>query len=376
MNGPIVCEGTGGGEKNMASADCHAKGSGIVHARGSTNVCPAGGLPARAGNAEIATSGMFRQPQAVPAAMSLSKGRIAGIEQLRIVAAIGIVWFHTEGAPWRHIAYAGLPIFLLVFFSLITRDFGTTTAHFLRRRWNRLLKPWLFWSAVYGVCRLAKAAHTVDWADLAQMFSIGTLFTGASIHLWYLPYAFVASLLLFAVNRRMRKVDHVVVAVTATLLGMLTLAVCEVNMVSLRAPQPLPQWEFGLAAIPLGLAIGRCLMVPSQNLRRTLLAAIGLAVLIEGQLLHLFTPGTLGNPYAIGTSLVCITYCWQTRGNNIVFALAPLTFGIYLIHPLVIYGLRHSTSLTGQYALFIPFVVCVSALITLLLMRTPIRRFL
>ncbi|MEN6576430.1 MAG: acyltransferase [Phycisphaerales bacterium] len=360
----------------MTSADFRAKIFDTTCARAVTNACPAGGLPARADRSGILRSRVLPEPQTIPASASLPALRIASIDHLRIVAAIGIVWFHTEGAPYRQIGYAGLPVFLLIFFSLITRDFGTTTTHFLRRRWNRLLKPWLFWSALYGVCRLARAIHTVDVAELWGMFSIETLFAGTSIHLWYLPYAFVSGLLTFTANRRIREVDHVVAAVTAALVGMLTLAVCTVGMTNHRMLQPLAQWEFGLAAIPLGLAIGRCLMIPSQNLRKTLLAGIALAVLVESQILRVLDVGATATPYGIGTMLVCIAYCLEIKGSDFVLSLAPLTFGIYLIHPLVIYGLQHSLPLTGHYGLFMLLAVCISALITLVLMRTPVRRFL
>jgi len=308
--------------------------------------------------------------------VSLPDGRIASIDLLRIVAAIGIIWFHVEGAPYRQIAYAGLPMFLLIFFSLITRDSGTTTACFLQRRWNRLLKPWLFWSAVYGLCRLANVIHTVDWAELWGMLSIGTLFAGTNIHLWYLPYAFVSGFLVFAVNRRMRETDHIVTVTTAAITGMLILAACTVAMTGQRLPEPLPQWEFGLAAIPLGLAIGRCLMIPSQNLQRTLLAGIGLAVLVESQILQAVNAGGTAISYGIGVPLVCAAYCLETKGNIVVVTLAPLTFGVYLVHPLVMYGLRHSLPWTGQHGLFIPLVACLSALATLVLMKTPVKRFL
>lgn len=360
----------------MASADCHAKICDTAHARVVSGVHPTAGLPLGADGSEIRRNRVLPEPQAVPASVSLPAERIAGIDLLRILAAVGIVWFHTDGAPHREIGYAGLPMFLLIFFSLITRDFGTTTTHFLRRRWNRLLKPWLFWSAVYGACHLIRAAHTVDVTELRAVFSLSTLVTGTSIHLWYLPYAFASGLLAFAINHRMREIDHVVVAMMMTLAGMLTLAGCAVVMTGYTAPQPLSQWEFGFAAIPLGLAIGRCLMIPSRSLRRTLLAGIGLAVLVEGQVLRVFDVGALGSPYGIGTVLVCTAYCLETRGNIVVLALAPLTFGIYLIHPLVIYGLQHSLSLTGHYGLFIPLAVCISALITLVLMKTPVRQFL
>jgi len=102
--------------------------------------------------------------------LSLSVERIANIDRLRIVAAVGIVWFHTMGAPYRRIGYTGLPIFLLVFFSLILRStHADSTAQFLKRRWDRLMVPWLFWSIVYGLCRSVKAFSMMDWSGLRDV---------------------------------------------------------------------------------------------------------------------------------------------------------------------------------------------------------------
>jgi len=56
--------------------------------------------------------------------LSLRSERIVSIDGLRILAAVGIVWFHTDGAPFRQIAYVGLPVFLLIFFSLIPNHGG------------------------------------------------------------------------------------------------------------------------------------------------------------------------------------------------------------------------------------------------------------
>lgn len=147
-------------------------------------------------------AGVLCETQTIPEAVSLSAARVANIDRLRILAAIGIVWFHTENAPYRHIAYAGLPVFLLIFCSLLTsQGWRGTTAEFLKRRWHRLLKPWLFWSAVYGLCRLANALHTGDAMSLRQMLSAETLLAGPSIHLWYLPYAFLVGAVIHAMNR-------------------------------------------------------------------------------------------------------------------------------------------------------------------------------
>ena len=309
--------------------------------------------------------------------MSLPADRIAGIDRLRIVAAIGIVWFHTTEAPYRQIGYAGLPMFLLIFYSLIARhDAGITARYFLKRRWNRLLKPWLFWSAVYGLCGLAKAAITMDGQGLRGMFTFRTFFTGTSIHLWYLPYAFISGLLVFEVNRRTRMISHATVAVLAAIIGMLTLAACATAMAGPALPVPLPQWEFGLAAIPLGLAIGRCLAIPSLALQKALLAAICVALLEEGLILQSLDLGAMSSPYGIAIVSVCLAYSWETRSDALSTAIAPLTCGIYLVHPMVIYALSHVLSPSGHSGFFIALTVCISALITLALSKTSIKRFL
>ncbi len=311
----------------------------------------------------------------IPAAVSLPATRIANIDRLRILAAIGIVWFHTDGIPYRNIAYAGLPIFLLVFYSLLTSHGCTgTTTDFLKRRWNRLLKPWLFWSAVYGLCRLAKGLSTIDVGSLREMVSMETLLAGTSIHLWYLPYAFLSGAIIYRLNRWTCRVSDAVVVLATTTAGMVLLAIHATGTWN-HLGHPLPQWEFGMAAIPLGMAVGRCLMIPSRDRQRLLLLVIALIVAIECETLQWLGFGSPAIPYGIGLVLVCLAYCWEIRSDIVVTSLASLTFGVYLIHPLVAHALRRVPATNDHYVVFILLTVCISALATLVLMKTPLKRF-
>jgi surface polysaccharide O-acyltransferase-like enzyme len=325
----------------------------------------------------VSDSGLLCQAQTVPHSLPLSVERLASIDRLRILAAIGIVWFHTDGAPHRQIGYAGLPVFLLIFVSLLTtRGSAGTIRGFLRRRYDRLLKPWLFWSAIYGLCRLTKAACAMDIAALREMVSVETLTAGTSIHLWYLPYAFLLSVLIYEFNRWTARANHVVVTSTAVLAGVAFLAVHAVGIWGHELPRPLPQWEFGLAAIPLGIAMGRCLEISPRELQRLSLLMISLAIVIGCQILNSRGFDSAVVPYGIGVSLVCIAYSWEIRSDILVSSLAPLTFGVYLIHPLVAYGLQQILTPDGSYSLFVLLTVCISALVVLALKRTPIRQFL
>ncbi len=326
--------------------------------------------------APIASDRILWKRQATRAA-SASLERIATIDALRILAALGIIWFHVEKAPFRQIGYAGLPVFLLLFYSLIVRQGRTyTTTQFLTRRWHRLVKPWLFWSVVYGLCRLAKALHGADWDSLSDMVSPGALVTGTYIHLWYLPYAFLSGFLLYEINIRTWNRNHAAVALGATIVAVATLTAYALGVLTWSVTVPLAQWQFGLAALPLGFAIGRCLVIPSRDQQRVLLSAVALATVALYVVLSARGRAEPVTPYILAVVLVCLAYLWQVRANTLLAAAAALTFGVYLIHPVVAYGLRHVVTADRYGAALVILTACISGLITWGLRKTPVRRFL
>lgn len=314
--------------------------------------------------------------RSVTTAVSSSSLRVANIDRLRILAAVGIVWFHTDGAPLRTVGYTGLPIFLLIFFSLIVRNTPSTdTLSFLKRRFNRLIVPWLFWSLVYGLSKAAKAICTTDMSSVHDMLSFERLLVGTHVHLWYLPYAFVLGCVMHEVNRRTWKLGHAAVSVAATAAGVFLLAAGPVGLLPGGNSPPVPQWNFGLAAVSLGFAIGRCLAIPSRNTRRLLLSIIAAATLPECIILNSAGFAGLAIPYGLAIVLVCAAYAWEASGDAFVTAVAPLTFGIYLIHPLIGIGLQHVLVASRYPAAFILLTAAISGLATLILTRTPLKRY-
>lgn len=267
-------------------------------------------------------------------------------------------------------------MFLLIFFSLIANRTGEDpTLDFLRRRRDRLLKPWLFWSAMYGLFRIAQAVCFGNVDSFREMLSLETILVGTHVHLWYLPYAFLSGSLVYAMHRRTLKTDHATATFIAMGIGLTLLSVHAIVSPSYRWMRPLPQWEFGLAAVPLGFAIGRCLLIPSRRTQQLLLSTIGLATLAVSAALMALGHTASAVPYALGTVLVCLAYARRANDSAIVAALAPLTFGVYLIHPLINYVLRQLIASEQHYGAFIGLTVCFSGLVTMLLMKTPVRRF-
>lgn len=324
----------------------------------------------------IATGHMVHREPLVSPALPLPVTRVASIDLLRILAAIGIVWFHTEGVTHSEIGYAGLPVFLLIFFSLVTsRAHCGGAAQFVRRRWDRLMAPWLFWSVVYGLCKVAKALCTTDGSSVRGMWSMESLLTGTHTHLWYLPYAFVAGLLIFVVSGWTSRINNAGVVLAATALGVSALTAHVTGALGNPLTLLLSQWSYALAAIPLGFAIGRCMLIPSRDMQRSLLCVISLAMLAVCTVLNRAGYASLAVPYELATVLVCATYAWPSRSNAFVTYVAPLTFGIYLIHPLVGFGLKHFVGVDQYAAVFVILTVCVSGLVTFGLTKTPLRRF-
>lgn len=303
-----------------------------------------------------------------------NNGKIANIERLRILAAFGIVWFHTMNAPFRSVGYAGLPIFLLIFISLIVRY---SDSHdfigFVKRRASRLLLPWLFWSAIYGLCILGNNILTDK--SVLNVFVTNNLLIGTSIHLWYLPYAFGIALCLYFINKFISKISGLIVVLITLFLSAVTLYISSIVM-SYNLVVPLPQWLFGLASLPLGIAIGRCSYLTNTKTGIMLLMMIVFITLIACLLLMRMDYPYLVLPYGIGTTLVCIAYLWHGQYGRFTAGMASLTYGIYLIHPLVGYFVKFIDVFRQFTYLSIIGTFFISALLIFVMKKSVLRRFI
>ena len=182
--------------------------------------------------------------------------RIANIEQLRILSAFGVASFHTYDRFPRSIGVAGFIILLLSYCAFVVNKpepYGV--AKVARRKAERLIKPWLFWSVIYGMLGLAKMVY--ENVSFSDVFSPTRLVIGTRIHLWFLPFAFVAALLLACVHRKITDIRDSYTIITAISIEALCVFGCSIIQSHLHPPTPLAQWILGLPAKPLGFAIGR-----------------------------------------------------------------------------------------------------------------------
>jgi peptidoglycan/LPS O-acetylase OafA/YrhL len=265
------------------------------------------------------------------------------LDYARLIAAFGIVFFHTGGAGGA-IGYAALPFFLMLLIVLsipsARRLHFTAFAH---QRAQRLLMPWIVWSCVYGALKLLEVfLHS---KPLAAEFAPWMLLTGPAIHLWFLPFAFVACLGIYPLARLRPRC----VLPTQALLILTLVAAALVTMVGLdetKLPVPLMQWSFGVPAVFLGLALAFGFEVPSGQF----VAMVG--AVFAGLTAYSFgwTGGLLQLALATVALLVCLNLHYPETPKSRWAAQASL--GVYLSHPLIASILMRTTPLPENSTVF------------------------
>jgi len=262
--------------------------------------------------------------------------RNASYDYARLIAAFGIVFFHVQ-APGARFGYAALPFFLMLMIvmglpAVQKQPFLT----YARTRSQRLLRPWLIWSAIFGALKLLEVALTHRM--LADEFALHMLITGPAIHLWFLPFALVACLGIYPIAHAVPK-QHLM-----PLIGLLLALALVVH--AIRQDQtydvPLAQWAYVTPAIFLGLGLG----LIASLLWAQIVVALGFVGIA-------WVMGWTDGLFQLGLACAALIACGlirlpQTRASDLAAATA---LGVYLVHPLMISVLERTTSMTASVSL-------------------------
>lgn len=259
-----------------------------------------------------------------------ARQKLAGVEVVRFISSLGIVFFHV-GAPGARLGYGGLLFFVAigVAFASDSRQ-PKRPAAVIKARAKRLLVPWIFWSGVYGVAKLVKL-HGFQNSDRTG-FAWGMLFTGTSDHLWYLPFAFVVTTLFALVGplgeQRARRLGWV--ALGGALIPLASLGM----RVAWQWP-PIPQWLFAAPAVCWGRALAGMRNHPQARPWTVAVIATGAACgcLVAARI----RAYGMIVPTAAAIVLMWVAMSkWRVSGvgARVAIALGGLSYGVYLVHPL------------------------------------------
>jgi peptidoglycan/LPS O-acetylase OafA/YrhL len=288
-----------------------------------------------------------------------NKDYLSGVEWLRFLAAFGVVWFHTENAPWKDVGYAGLPIFILVFCALIVIHYNEMSFWvFLKKRSFRLLLPWLFWSGVFIIAKLGR--NHIGGKQSLDFLSSSSLLVGGNIHLWFLPFAFLLSLILYWLCKYAFRDNQSEALITGFSTIMIIASFYATAYISSRVSlcAPFAQWLFAFPCLPLGFYLGYLFpKVPPQK-RNIYYAVMFIIVLLCCVNLFWMWDETLLVPYGIGLLLTVLALTLKFPYSKPARQLGALTYGIYLIHPLTAFFVNRTPLLQAPLlSILVTFIV-------------------
>lgn len=346
------------------------------------------------------------------------KQKLVGIDLVRGLAIYAVVILHSDEGilvppvGWNAIAQFSsfaVPFFLATSFYLVVNKIYTSGQNSWKSRLRRLLIPYLFWSGVYLLQKSLKYLIKTDFNQLSQVFHdpVALIFFGdAAIHLYFLPLLFAGTVFII-------KVDHSLIK-NQSLFSLVLLLIASIvlyeylissgNSFHLDSKTGFQQllasvWSAGNKNPIIRVCLGelalliRCLpyilmaMVLNhptikKNLKFSLISTSFLFIgfIVVNLFGSLFLPTAIYEITRGYTALLLAISCsTNLKENRIITSLGSCSFGIYLLHLLVVevfqslekrvYAITGIQTSILTLLLFSVFTFLVSWLATHLLMR-------
>ncbi len=256
------------------------------------------------------------------------------LDPLRILASVAVVRHHMRTDFLFGVGF-GLPLFLVIMFALASSSTKEEAlGSFARRKTAWLLVPWLRWSAIYLV--IFAFSDAARGLDPFERVGPAMIWTGGDPKLWFLPFAAVALVAVKALQSVMRRIP-----VSTAVIASAVLAVAATNAVAWSLTHSLPEmptraWLRVAPTLFFGLALGQSLRAADDGERRRLLAVVVLLAFLSFWLSPFRDHHEdLPRRFAAAVPLAALGFGWRPRVPGFVRSVASVTFGVYLVHPLV-----------------------------------------
>ncbi len=265
-----------------------------------------------------------------------TKSRLASVDFLRFLASFGIVWGHglsVARPDFAKVGYAALALFCILMAYYSVKAVGgprgpqsdgpapdKVSRWLFQRRIGRVAIPWLFWCGFYLVL------EAVFFSDLRSVLVIEdpfSLLVGPVIHLWFLPFAFIATGLFLGPSRFLdtkRRVMAACLAAVPLAAGLFWLHD------GALLPEPFLQWAFAAPCFLFGLFVAL-----GERHRAEIYAwAFFLSVCLVFLMLH---PASWPIYLVLAALVFGAARLIVLPSGPAMKALGGLAMGIYLIHP-------------------------------------------
>jgi surface polysaccharide O-acyltransferase-like enzyme len=312
----------------------------------------------------------------------MANSKNANIERLRIIACFGIICFHSQTGILKLVGYIGLPIFIMITFCFSTikkpqsynESRSALLSNYLLIKANRLIIPYLCWGFVYwcwGYLRMVTSHGEIINVPVTFLFPL----YGTSIHLWYLPFVFVgigvASFIKLYLPLKGLCIFFLYLFLSF-ITGLVPLFFQDIN----QLPLPLPQYFFSLPAIFLGLMISNTI-----DLNKVLKYGLVVIVISLTGMIRLISDNNDSFLFLHLLSFLLVVTAQNIPGeiDQLTAQLSPLTFGIYLIHPIIATIVVNISAITHfQFiGLINPIIIfIISAICIYLLKKTILNKYM
>lgn len=155
---------------------------------------------------------------------SEKSSRIPGVDTARFLSAAAVIWIHSVETPQGELAVPicriAVPFFVVAMTilnlkSLAAPSLQISWVQFARSRFQKLYVPFLLWSVVYLVLRIAK--H--QFIAMGDPILVGpfSFLTGTATHLWFLPCSLILCLTLPTIGRLLSTANRTTLILRSTL---------------------------------------------------------------------------------------------------------------------------------------------------------------
>lgn len=306
-----------------------------------------------------------------------SNGRLASVDLLRFLASFGIVWGHGLGSvrpEYAKVGYEALALFCILMAYYSVRAVGgaresapegpapdKVSRWLFQRRIGRVAVPWLFWCGFY------LALEAVFFGDLRSALVVEdpfSLLVGPVIHLWFLPFAFIASGLFLWPSRLIDSRRRLM----AACLGAVPFAAGLFWLHDAAAlPEPFIQWAFAAPCFVFGL------LVALGERHRGEVYAWAYFLSVCGLFL-IFDPTSWPIHLVLAALFFGIAKLIRSPSTPAIRALGGLAMGIYLIHPFQMAVVYKFAPADLGPVLFVIAVFVLSAACVWVMQRLPLLR--
>jgi surface polysaccharide O-acyltransferase-like enzyme len=257
--------------------------------------------------------------------------RNGSTDALRFAAALVIVLFHAK-LPVGGAMAAAMGVFTTLLACHAAAGHGSV-AQVLRSRFDRMIRPFAVWAAIYAALRMADAiasGRPVMPDLLAWLPPHGTMG-----QLWYLPFAFAVCVGIALLRRIAGPSPGPILSAGFAVVGSL-LWVRITGFLSL--PAGLQVLVNFLPSVLFGIALA------SMPRQRGMMALLSLAAVATG-LAMLYLGAPVSEQLWIGVPLTIAAQLRPVAATPLLRRASDLSMTIYLVHPLVIAVLLRLTAL-------------------------------